>query len=257
MSAIKNAIPESGLVVLNLKAGAAGTEDRSQLVVRPGEGESRLVMASDPAGLAAEQYRVIRRKLIERYPDGAAVVITSPQMGEGKTLTSANLSWCFAETGTPTLLAELDLRRPSVAKLLGYSPQMASIASLLEHEPAEAAVYQINNLPLYVAISDARKNSSSLLSTPRLSRFVAWAKGKYKWVVLDSPPLFPFSDTAELSAAADFTILVVRAGVSTRSLVNKAVQVLGPRLQQVILNEATECLDSQYHYLCAQYGTKK
>lgn len=254
MSAIKNPIPESGLVVLDRKVEA---DDHSQLVVRPAEGESRLVMASDPGGLAAEQYRVVRRKLVERYPDGAAIVITSPKMAEGKTLTSANLSWCFAESGAPTLLAEMDLRRPSVAKLLGYSPQMASIASLLEQEPSETAVYQINNMSLYVAMSDARKNSAALLTTARLSRFLVWAKQHYKWIVLDSPPLFPFSDTAELSAAADFTILVVRAGVSTRALVSRAVQVLGSRLQQVILNEATECLDSPYRYLCAQYGTKK
>jgi Mrp family chromosome partitioning ATPase len=255
MSAIKSPISESGLTVLDTRMH--DNHDPSRLVVQPEEGKSRLVMASEPGGLAAEQYRLIRRKLVERYPDGAAVVVTSAKMGEGKTLTSANLSWCFAETGSPTLLAEMDLRRPSLTKLLGYSPQVASIASLLEGDAINAKVYRINSMPLYVAMSDARRDTSSLLSTARVSRFLSWAKQHYKWVVLDSPPLFPFSDTAELSAAADFTILVVRAGLSTRNLVARSVQVLGSQLQQVILNDATECLDSPYRYLCAQYGTKK
>lgn len=232
-------------------------DNRGQLVVRPAEGESRLVFASDPSGMAAEQYRLIRRKLVERYPNGGALVLTSPQMGEGKTLTSANLAWCFAEAGHMTLLAEMDLRNPSLSKLLGYSPQIATVASLLDDDPAKGIVYQVNGMPFYVAMSDWRRNASGLLSSPRINRFLGWAKQNYKWVVLDSPPLFPFSDTSELSAASDFAILVVRAGVSARALVSRSVELLGPRLQQVILNEASECPDSPYRYLNAHYGTKK
>ncbi len=255
MSAIQSPSPEPRLAVLGARNQPA--ENHGQLVVRSGEGESRLVFASDPGGMAAEQYRLIRRKLVERYPEGGAFLVTSAQSGEGKTLTSTNLAWCLAETGAPTLLAEMDLRNPSLSKLLGYSPQIATMASLLDEDPAKGTVYQINAMPFYVAMSDARRNASGLLSGSRISRFLAWAKQNYKWVVLDSPPLFPFSDTAELSAASDFTILVVRAGVSARALVSRSIQLLGPRLQQVILNEATECPDSPYRYLTAHYGTKK
>jgi Mrp family chromosome partitioning ATPase len=255
MSAIQSPSPESGLTVLNGRSQFA--EIHGQLVVRPGEGESRLVFASEPAGVAAEQYRLIRRKLVERYPGGGSLVVTSPQMGEGKTLTSTNLAWCFAESGLPTLLAEMDLRNPSMSKLFGYSPSISSMATLLEDDPANGMVYQINDLPFCVAMSDARHDVSSLLSSSRITRFLEWAKQNYTWVVLDSPPLFPFSDTAELSAAADFTILVVRAGVSARALVSRSIQLLGPRLQQVILNEASECADSPYRYLSGHYGTKK
>jgi Mrp family chromosome partitioning ATPase len=257
MSAIQSPSPESRLTVLNLNGRAQLAEIHGQLVVRPGEFESRLVFASDPGGVAAEQYRLIRRKLVERYPDGGSLVVTSPQMGEGKTLTSTNLAWCFAESGIPTLLGEMDLRNPSMSQLLGYSPTVSSMATLLEDDPANGMVYQINDLPFCVAMSDARPNASGLLSTSRITRFLEWAKQNYKWVVLDSPPLFPFSDTVELSAAADFTILVVRAGVSSRTLVTRSIQLLGPRLQQVILNEASECADSPYRYLSAHYGTKK
>jgi capsular exopolysaccharide synthesis family protein len=217
-----------------------------------------LVFASDPGGVAAEQYRLIRRKLVERYPGGAAVLVTSAEGGEGKTLTATNLAWCLGERGIPTLLAEMDLRNPSMSKLLGYSPKIASISSLLSDEdPVEGTVYQVNGLPLYVATSDARRNPPSLLTSTRVTRFLEWAKQRYRWIVLDSPPLFPFSDTAELSAAADFTMLVVRAGVSSRALVTRSIQLLGTRLQQIVLNEASECIDSTYRYLAAHNGAKK
>lgn len=246
---------EPSLAVLGARAQPADT--RGQLSVRPAEGASRLVFAADPGGVAAEQYRLIRRRLVERYPAGGALVVTSPQMGEGKTLTSANLAWCLAESGQMTLLAEMDVRNPSLSKLLGYSPQIATVASLLDDDPAKGAVYQVNVMPFYVAMADWRRDASVLLTSARIARFLAWAKQNYKWVVLDSPPLFPFSDTPELSAASDATILVVRAGVSARALVSRSVQLLGSRLQQVILNEASECADSPYRYLTAHYGTKR
>lgn len=255
MSAIESPISEPKLALLNARAQVVNGV--GQLSVRPADGESRLVFASDPGGIAAEQYRLVRSQLMKKYPDGGAVVITSPEMGEGKTLTSANLAWSFAEIGVPTLLAEMDLRNPSLSKLFGYTPQIASIASLLDADPVKGTVYQINNLSLYAAMSDARHSTSALLTSGRLFRFVAWAKQNYKWAVLDSPPLFPFSDTMELSAAADFTMLVVRAGVTARALVARSIQSLGPRLQQVILNEADECADSPYRYLAAHYGVKK
>src|SRR5262249_47994109 len=180
MSAIESPISEPKLALLNARAQVSNGV--GQLSVHPAEGESRLVFASDPGGIAAEQYRLVRRKLMEKYPEGGAVVVTSPEMGEGKTLTSANLAWCFAEIGVPTLLAEMDLRNPSLSKLFGYSPQIASIASLLsDADPVKGAVYQINNLSLYAAMSDARHSTSALLTSDRLARFVAWAKQNYKW----------------------------------------------------------------------------
>ena len=255
MSAAQSPTPEPRLAVLG--ARTQPLDNHGQLVVRADEGENRLVFASDPGGMAAEQYRLIRRKLVERYPEGGALLVTSPQSGEGKTLTSTNLAWCLAESGARTLLAEMDLRSPSLSKLLGYSPQIATMTSLLEDDPAKGTVYQVNGMSFYVAMSDARRDASGLISSSRIARFLGWAKENYKWVVLDSPPLFPFSDTPELSAASDFTILVVRAGMSARALVSRSIQLLGSRLQQVILNEASECADSPYRYLAAHYGTKK
>ena len=63
------------------------------VIVRAAEGENRLVFISDPGGVAAEQYRIMRSKLVERYPMGGSVLMTSPVSGDGKTLTSTNLAW--------------------------------------------------------------------------------------------------------------------------------------------------------------------
>ncbi len=257
MSAIHN--PASGTTFMLLDTPVASRKKPMPVIVRAKEGESRLVFTADPVGLPAEQYRVLRRKLVERYPHGAVVLITSAMPGDGKKLTSTNLAWSFAEGGMPTLLAEMDLRKPSVAKLLGYSCESAGIDSLLtgDDEP-ENILRQVNRMELYVAAAGRpHSNPVDMITGSRLTSFLAWARQRHQWIVLDAPPLFPISDSLELSALADFTLLVVRARVTPRIMVEKSIELLGPRLKQVLMNEGTECTDSAYRYLSAYYPNVK
>jgi len=183
------------------------------------------------------------------------VLVTSPGSGDGKTLTSTNLAWCLAETGVPTLLAEMDLRNPSVSRLLGYQCESSGVESVLGGgEDPKNVIRQVNRMRFHVAAAGrATPNPVDLLAGRQIREFLAWARQNYQWIVLDSPPLFPFSDCLELTSMTDFTVLVVRAHVSPRMLVEKAIETLGSRLQQVIMNEGTECADSSYRYLSAYY----
>ncbi|HLJ25247.1 MAG TPA: CpsD/CapB family tyrosine-protein kinase [Candidatus Angelobacter sp.] len=259
MSAIQNPVAEPRLVFQNKPLEACNKP--VALTVRARQGESRLVFASDPGGFVAEQYRLIRRRLVEQYPDGATILVTSPGSGDGKTVTSTNLAWCLAEAGMPTLLAEMDLRNPSVDNLLGYPLEGPGIEAVLEEGVDPRAVLrQVNRMQFYLAT--ARKpfeNPVDLLTSPLLKDFVAWAKENHKWVVLDSPPLLTISDSIELSAVADCTLLVVRARVTPRILVERSVELLGPRLNQVIMNDGTVCSDSSHRYFSSSYpyGPKK
>jgi Mrp family chromosome partitioning ATPase len=82
--------------------------------------KSRLVFLTEPTGLAAEQYKMLRRRLCTLHPHGGAMLITSPGPGEGKTLTSVNLAWCLADAGHHTCLVDLDFRAPGISPALGY-----------------------------------------------------------------------------------------------------------------------------------------
>ncbi|HEY6348998.1 MAG TPA: CpsD/CapB family tyrosine-protein kinase [Candidatus Angelobacter sp.] len=261
MSAIQNPVAEARFV---LHETSRNENDKpSPTTVRARKGESRLIFAADPGGFAAEQYRVIRRKLVEQYPDGATLLVTSPGPGDGKTLTATNLAWCLAEAGMPTLLAEMDLRNPSVDKLLGYAFDGPGIESLLQEDMEPAAVLrQVNRMQFYVATARrALENPVDVITGHRLRSFLLWAKENHKWVVLDSPPLLTISDSMELSGLADSTLLVVRARVTPRVLIERSIELLGSRLHQVIMNEGTECADSSHRYFSGSYpyarGSKK
>jgi Mrp family chromosome partitioning ATPase len=258
MSAIQNPAAAPGFTVYQPLEGG----NRSlPLMVRAREGESRLVFASDPGGFVAEQYRLIRRRLVEQYPEGASLLVTSPGPGDGKTMTATNLAWCLAEAGMPTLLAEMDLRNPSVERLLNCALEGSGIESVLEEgvEP-RTVLRQVNKMQFYLAT--ARKpfeNPVNLINGSLLKNFLHWAKEHHKWVVLDSPPLLTVSDAIELSALTDCTLLVVRARLTPRILVERSIELLGPRLSQVIMNDGSVCADSSHRYYSASYpyGPKK
>ena len=62
------------------------------------------VFLTDPGGLAAERYKVLRRQLCALKPGGGIVLLTSPAPADGKTLTSINLAFSLAEQGHSTCL---------------------------------------------------------------------------------------------------------------------------------------------------------
>lgn len=211
---------------------------------------SRIVFRTQPGGLAAEQYRVLRQRLAVRFPDGATLLITSPGEADGKSLTSANLASCLAESNSPTLLLEVDFRRPSLSGLLRLGqPSGVELAFRGGVQP-EKAVRVIRGSTLHVAtVSREEKDPIALLKSTSATQFLGWARRHFRWVIMDGPPVYPSADVAELCSYADAVLLVVRMRSTPRQLLPRCLEILGERLAGVIVNEATLGLDPFHRYL--------
>ena len=217
---------------------------------------ARVVLHADPTGAESEQYRVLRQKLAEQYPQGAALLITSPGQGDGKTLSAVNLAWCLAESN-PTLLLEVDLRQPSVARLLGCSPAQGVESAFLGKVEPETTVGVMRQLPLHVAlVAETQKDPVRVLKSAGTEKFLVWARDKFRWVVLDAPPVLAAADVLELCSFVDGVLVVVRARTTPRPLIVKSFEVLGARVRGVILNDSSLCSDSYYHQMSSYYRKK-
>jgi Mrp family chromosome partitioning ATPase len=211
---------------------------------------SRIVFQADPNGVAVEQYRLLRYSLAEHFPQGGTLLMTSPTKGDGKTLNAINLAWCLAESSSSTLLAEVDLRQPSVSDVMGFRPMPGIESALAGEVLPEATVCVTSGMPLHVAaVSKSQKDPVRLLKSPAMKNFLEWARSKFRWVVLDGPPVIPAADVPELAPMSDAVLMVVRARYTPRDLVQKSFQIVGQRLRGVIMNEATLCWDSYYRYM--------
>jgi len=228
--------------------------------LRLGRGDdSRLVFHTDPRGLAAEQYRLLRRNLEQKFPKGAVLLMTSPAPRDGKTLSAANLCSCLADSGRSTLLLECDLRQPSLRKLMRTAADSTTgIEAVLAGSAApEAAVRFVEDLSVHVAlVQTAPPNPSQLIRGAGMRNFLAWAREHFDWLVVDGPPIFPAADVAEISPLTDAVLMVVRARNTSRHLISKSVDLLGSRLFGVVLNEANVESNAYYQYLSDSPKTK-
>jgi len=236
-------------------SNGVGSPNGFRHLTLPLQEESRLIFHTDPHGLAAEQFRLLRRTLSQEFARGAVVMITSPGVGDGKTLISLNLSACLADSGDPTLFVEADIRRSTARKLLGCAVEPPGFEDALsgKAEPGQT-VHLIEGLSLHAAIvAKIPRDPSHLLNGAGVKRFLEWARERFRWVVLDTAPVLPAADVAELLPFAGAVLLVIRAQTTPRELSKRAFEMLGKSIHGVIFNEATVDSNPYYGYLDQQY----
>jgi capsular exopolysaccharide synthesis family protein len=228
--------------------------------------QSTVVMATDPYGHVAEQYRILATKLRARTAGRRPVVIlvTSPMGGEGKTTTSVNLSLALSErTDESVILVDADLRKAGVHRFLGR-PHGKGLKELLQNPDADLAsfVRRFDDLHLIQAggAPSSEVSAAGDLSSAHAQRIFDRLRERFAYVVVDAPPLLAMAESHILQHKADLVLLVVRAGLTPKELVLRALESLeeAPNLN-VILNDtatATTAYGYVYRYYESHYNPK-
>ena len=185
---------------------------------------------AEPRSGLAESYKSIRTgiDLLRRNWNGQVLLVTSPQSGEGKSITASNLAISLAQSGRKVLLVDADLRHPSLHHIHGLHRRTGLTHVLADRLPLRRAVQPtlIENLELLAAGPDA-PNPAELLATQRLVTFVEETRQAYEIVVIDSSPLLAVADSSLIAAVSDGIVLVVRASVTRRIEAEQTLELLG------------------------------
>ena len=197
--------------------------------------DQHLVTLTSPGSFAAEQYQGLRLT-IERLRRGRTlqvIAVTSPAAGEGKTLTAINLAGALARGADDArvLLIDADLRRPAVAKQLAIDELSQGLTEVVENAQTslDAVTQKLKPFNLSIVTAGTRKGAvHQVLRSPRLDAVLAEARGRYDFVVLDTPPLLPVFDSALLANAVDGVLMVVAANQTPRKLLGEALNMLDP-----------------------------
>ena len=159
--------------------------------------------------------------------------VTSATPDAGKTFTSVNIAAALAAAGdTDVLLCDLDLRRGSIANMLGYSPE-TGLGDYLAGEgsdPRDIAM-RINDSRLVVVPTNASRGSSTnLITADRFRTFFAELKAMPPTtkMIFDLPPVFADDDAIICMQYLDAYLLVVDHGVSTARQIEEAIRLLDP-----------------------------
>ena len=243
---------------------AAGTARSGRFVsydISPERVEPHLIAISQPRSVYCEQFRSLRTRILQAGErlQMRTLVITSPGIAEGKTLTALNLSWLLAQTeGIRALVIDSDLRRPCAADYFGIKATEGLSEVLGEHLRLEDAIVRLDPAQLYLLPGGRpRDDVAELLSGPTYSRVITEARRMFDYIIIDAPPLGIFTDANVLISRADGAVLVLRAGKTRYSALDKLLdQIQRERLLGVVLNRADEQPDSSSYYYQYRYRTE-
>lgn len=220
-----------------------------------------LVAQHLPKSQMSEAFRALRTSILLSQPDHPpqVILVTSALPREGKTTAAANLAVTLAQLGDKTVLVDADLRKPGVGRLLnlgtgkyaGLSSYLAGVSSLdLVTVPHPA----IDNLAA-IPTGPLPPNPADLLSSHRLTDAITELRKKYKFIVIDSPPIMAATDAVVLSVQTDGVLLVVRSGETPKEAFARTRDLLTSvkcHILGVVLN-AVDSSAPDYYYSYRYY----
>ncbi len=220
-----------------------------------------LVAQHLPKSQMSEAFRALRTALLLSQPDHPpqVILVTSALPREGKTTAAANLAVTLAQLGDKTVLVDADLRKPGVGRLLnlgtgkyaGLSSYLAGVSTLDLVTVPHPAIPNLAAIPT----GPLPPNPADLLSSHKLADAIAELRTKFKFVVIDSPPIMAATDAVILSVQADGVLLVVRSGETPKEAFTRTRDLLisvKSRLLGVVLN-AVDASAPDYYYSYRYY----
>jgi len=207
----------------------------------------------------SESIRTLRTLLVAKYQKHKSILISSTYSGEGKTTISLNTALAFSKIGK-VLLIETDIRRPSVLSKtnqgegaglkVGFSDIIQGGVNLSD------CLIKLPGSEIEVMTSGTRRSDlTDLTTTKKLKTLFDVLKNSYDYLIIDTPPIQPVSDTLFISQATDHNLLIVRSNVTkligVKSVVKKLRNV-GVQVDGLVFNDLDTSKASYYGYY--QYG---
>ena len=224
------------LAVVPQFADANGNGNRKRLL--PGistnghDKRIELVAQHLPKSQMSEAFRALRTSLLLSQPGRPpqVILVTSALPREGKTTAAANLAVTLAQLGDRTVLVDADLRKPGVGRLLnmgngkyaGLSSYLAGVSSLDLVTVPHPVIPNLAAIPT----GPLPPNPADLLSSNKLAEAIAELRTKFKFVVIDSPPVMAATDAVILSVQTDGVLLVVRSGETPKEAFTRTRDLL-------------------------------
>jgi polysaccharide biosynthesis transport protein len=214
-----------------------------------------------PKSQISEAFRALRTSLLLSQADHPpqVILVTSALPREGKTTAAVNLAVTLAQLGDRTLLMDADLRKPGIRRALnltigkevGLSSYLAGVSTLDEVTIPHPT---INNLAA-LTTGPVPPSPADLLSSHRMREAIVELRHRFKFIVIDSPPVMAATDAVILSALTDGVLLVVRSGETPKEAFTRTRDLLAAvkcRLLGVVLN-AVDSSAPDYYYSYRYY----
>lgn len=219
------------------------------------ENSPALVYVSAPQSLAAESYRTIRTAILlsQAGQPPRTILVSSAQSSEGKTTSTTNLAATLASSGGRVVIIDADLRRPKVHKHFKIDKNVPGLVDVLtgQKQLEEVILNDPLNRVSIIVCGKIPPNPAELLGSVEMANTLDRLAQMFDYVLIDSPPILPVTDSVILSRYVDGVVLVIKGGSTPRKVVRDAKDRLknaGANILGTILNNVDVAGGDYYYY---------
>ncbi len=241
-------------------ANMGGGFSYETLMARAAHGEwspdsrTMLFFGDDDKRVGAEEFRTLRSRLyqIREKMQLKNLMVTSALPKEGKSFVAANLAQVMVrQHGRRALVIDADLRSPGMHRHLG-AKQTPGLAEYLLGECDEFAALQrgpMENL-FFMPAGRVVGSAPELLANGRMKLLLQRVEPLFDWIIIDTSPVIPVSDSTLVAGYCDGILMVVRSNVTPSDMARRAREEFPEKmLLGVVLNgTGSDVPRSKYYY---------
>lgn len=225
----------------------------------------QLILHAAPTSGIAESFRTARANVARALQSGTkSILVVSTWPNDGKSMVSANLAVSLAQIGKSVVLADADLRRPTLTELFGEGDRVG-LANALESDRYPVATLLRKTIQpglRFLPSGPLPAHPSDLVGGSRTHIVLSELRDVCDCILLDTPPLSVCSDAMVLAGLVDGVILIInpRLWEGERELrAKETLEGAGATILGAILNEVEErdVNYAAYHYYGTDYPNKK
>ncbi len=186
----------------------------------------------NPDSSVIEQYKILRTRIHQQAKNRKVktIMVTSANKNEGKTITSINMGFTFANQLRQTvLLVDCDFKGQDIHRYLGLESHTSLIDYFHNDTPLNELIIWPGVEKFSIISGDKTVfDSSELLSSDIMQDLVNEMGSRYddRYVFFDAPPVLERSEAISMAPIMDGIIMVVESGVTSKKDVKKALQLL-------------------------------
>ncbi|QCQ20860.1 GumC family protein [Desulfoglaeba alkanexedens] len=186
-----------------------------------------------------------------------SLVITSTNVGEGKTTLATNLAIAFASE-EKVLILDADLRRPRLHKVFSRNGKDKGLSQFLTGMCDVKQIIQKTDIPnlFFIPSGPISPNPAELLASSRMRKLLESLNTYFDRIIIDAPPFAGFADVLVLGNHADGVILLSTLGVTHREalrIFRKSLLNVKGNLLGTIVNKMDVSHHHGYYYKYYKY----
>ena len=231
----------TAIALMNKELKGLGRRPRALLEGR--RIDLHLLTVINPLSPISEAYRRLRTNLQYSYADQklGAILVTSPNPGEGKSTTASNLAVTFAQDDKTTLLIDADLRKPNLHNEFGFEQEPGLTDVLYNGVHISTAIRNtgIENLDVLTA-GTIPPNPAEAVGSKKFRDLLETLKKRYDVLLFDSPPLLAVTDSSIMATIADGVVIVVETAETRMEMFEHSVELVrevGGKFLGAVLNK--------------------